>query len=570
MKTISEATIKQLAGDQAFTRGLKLYNQGRVGELSINGHEIKAVVQGKVPYTTTLHHTSKVFEGSCTCPVSDGFEFCKHCAATALAYYYQTQTNQEIAEIQGDERINAYLYTLTKKQLADELARLIKHDKEQSDHWALRAELASGQLSPALVRKHITKAIPYKPSGLWRFKEVEAYFDKANSDLSLLGDAIKTQLPESAFKLITYAAQRFEKTLRNIDDSNGYRLETEKRLVELFNSIIGIGHWSLKSKIEALTNLILDPDFTYDFLNVPYAQLKDIGDDGFNEICKTVEKAWQLLELPEERFGQEYTYYSRLENMLVEQTHDNDDQDKELQILERGALHIERCLELVYLCIEYQQLDRAEKWLRFSEQLKRLTIHEIYDIETAQIALWKALGENKLATQALWARFEESEARIDLEKLLKVVDDDLPWVDRAIKMLGGRIDPADKQSKTQIRAETLARIYIDNGYIDEAKQLHKVFPLRSEAIRYLVSKCDIDTVSIALIEEAVNQILKMAYQNVYQEAVSVLDHHFNRCPTELLDEYNNMVRRVYNFPENKRKTNFIKLLKEAFADIFDS
>jgi len=568
VKTISEATIKQLAGDQAFNRGLKLYNQGRVSELTINGHEITAVVHGNVPYTTTLHHTSKIFEGSCTCPVSGGFDFCKHCAATALAYYYQTQSNQEIAETQGDERINAYLNTLTKRQLADELAKLIKQDKEQSDHWALRAELASGQLSPALVRKHITKAIPYKSSGLWRFKEVEAYFAQTHSDLLLLADAIKVQAPESAFKLVMYAAQRFEKTLRNIDDSNGYRLETEKLLSELFNSIVSIGHWSPKAKVDALTNLVLDPEFTYGFLNVPYAQLNDIGDSGFNEICKTVEKAWQLLELPEERFGEEYAYYSRLENMLVEQTQDNDDQEKELQILERGALHIERCLELVYLCIEYQQVERAEKWLRFSEQLKRLTVHEIYDIETAQIALWKARGETEQATQALWARFEESEARIDLDKLLKVVEDDLPWVDQAIKLLGGRIDPTDKQSKTQTRAETLACIYIDNGYIDEARQLHKVFPLRSEVIRYLVNKCDIDSGSIALVEEAVNQILQMAYQDVYQEAVSVLNKHFDRCPTELLDQYNDMIKRIYDVPANKRKTNFIKLLKEAFPDLF--
>lgn len=568
MKPISEATIKQLAGDQAFTRGLKLYNQGRVSELSINGHEITAIVQGNVPFTVTLHHTAKIFEGSCTCPVSSGFDFCKHCAATALAYYYQTQANQEIAETLGDERINAYLNTLTKKQLADELAKLIKLDKEQSDHWVLRAELASGQLSPALVRKHITKAIPFKSAGLWRFKDVEAYFVQAHSDLSLLADAMKAQAPDSAFKLVLYAAQRFEKTLRNIDDSNGYRSETEKLLATLFNSVMEIGHWSPKSKVDALTNMILDPEFTYGFLNVPYAQLNVIGDDGFNEICKTVEKAWQLLELPEERFGEEYAYYSRLENMLVEQTQDNNDQEKELQILERGALHVERCLELVYLCIEYQQPERAEKWLRYSEQIKRLSIHEIYDIETAQIALWKAIGETDLATQALWARFEESEARIDLDKLLKIVDDDLLWIDQAIKMLGGRIDPTDKQSKTQVRAETLACIYIDKGFIEEAKQLHQVFPLRAEVIRYLISKCDIEQSSILLLEEAANQILQMAYQDVYQEAVSVLNQHFDRCPTALLEQYNDMILRIYDVPANKRKTNFIKLLKEAFPDLF--
>ena len=451
MKVLSESLIKQLSGEQAFTRGLKLFNQGRVGELELSNHEIKAQVDGKVSYNVTLHHTAQVFEGSCDCPASDRFDFCKHCVAASLAYYYQTQSNQEIAETTGNNRIAAYLNTLTKQDLTAALAELIQSNDELIDHWSLKAELASGQLPPAFVRKRITKSIPYKSAGLWRFKEVEAYFGHVYSDLSILIEAIVNQAPDSAFKLTVYAVQRIEKALRNIDDSNGYRHATETLLADLFEKVMMARHWPHKSKVSELTNLILDPDFNYGILNLPYAQLEIIGDSGFDEICKTVEKAWQLLELPDERFGDDYAYYSRLESMLVEQAQDKNDNERELQILERGALHIERCLELVYLCIEYQQIDRGEKWLRFSEQLKRLSIHEIYDIETAQIALWRAKGDTENAEQALWARFEESEARNDLDKLLKVVDDDLIWVDRAIKLLGKRIEPTDKQSKTQIR-----------------------------------------------------------------------------------------------------------------------
>ena len=426
-----------------------------------------------------------------------------------------------------------------------------------------------GALSAAQVRKRITKAIPYKASGLWRFKEVADYFKQAYADLSLLADAILGQPPQSAFKLLIYAFQRLEKTLKNIDDTNGYRGDTETLLVELFDQVMKVAHWSVKQKVVELTNLVLDPEFNYDSLNLPYAQLNVIGESGFDDICKTVDKAWQLLELPEERYGEDYYYYSRLETMLVEQAQDNNDQERELQILERGALHVERCLELVYLCIEYQQLERAEKWLRFSEQLKRLSMAELYDVETAQIALWRAKGDMLRATEALWARFEESEARSDLDKLLKIVDkEDLVWLDRAIKLLGGRIDPADKQAKTQQRAETLACIYVDHGYVEEAKQLHRVFALRSDVLLYLVDHSDINKSSIELIEEGVNQLLQQAYQNVYEDAVGVLSKHSDRCPSELLEDYLAMVLRVYNKPDNKRKTNFIRLLKNAFSQLF--
>ena len=162
MKVLSESLIKQLSGEQAFTRGLKLFNQGRVGELELSNHEIKAQVDGKVSYNVTLHHTAQVFEGSCDCPASDRFDFCKHCVAASLAYYYQTQSNQEIAETSGNNRIAAYLNTLTKQDLTAALAELIQSNDELIDHWSLKAELASGQLPPAFVRKRITKSIRCK------------------------------------------------------------------------------------------------------------------------------------------------------------------------------------------------------------------------------------------------------------------------------------------------------------------------------------------------------------------------------------------------------------------------
>ncbi len=569
MKTLSEATFKKLAGDQAFARGLKLYNQGRVGELTIRNAEITAVVDGNTPYQVTLHHTARQFEGSCNCPASDRFDFCKHCVAVSLAYYYQTQVNQEIAEQPINDKVSVFLNTLTKPDLVKELAALIDLDEDLKDHWILKAELAGGGLSAAEVRKRITKALPYKPSGLWRFKEVADYFQQAHSDLKLLADAMTNQAPASAFKLAVYALQRFEKTLKTIEDTNGYRTDTERLLMDVFSAVIANPHWSKKSKVNELTNLILDPDFRYESVNLPYAQLNIIGEKGFDEICKTIDKAWQMLELPEERYGEEYQYYAYLETMLVEQAQDNQDRERELQVLERGALHVERCLELVYLCIDYDRLERAEKWLRFSEQLKRLSVAELYEVESAQIALWLATGEKDSAIATLWQRFEESEARQDLDKLLKELgDDDLLWLDKAIKLLGSRIDPSDKHAKTQQRAETLACIYADHGYVEEAKQLHRVFPLRSDVLLYLVAKAQINQGTIALIEEGVNALLQQAYQNVYEDAINTLNTHFERCPTEMIEDYLAMVMRVYDQPENKRKTNFIKLLRSSFAQLF--
>ena len=569
MKSLSEATFKQLAGDVAFAQGLSYYNQGRVGPLQISGQRIDCTVEGTKSYSVVLHHTARQFEGNCNCPASDRFDFCKHCVAASLAYYYQTQTNIEIADNPQGDKVSLYLETLTKPQLVQHLTQLINDDTDLKDHWILRAELASGGLKPAEIRKRITKAIPYRASGLWRYKDVAEYFDSTHNDLSILAPAIEALPPETAIKLVTYALQRFEKTLKNIEDTNSYRQPTARLLQDLFNAVISSSEWDESHRLDELTNLVLEPSFTYEIVNVPYTQLPIIGPDGFRTICKTIEKAWQLLELPEERFGEDYLYYARLERLLVQQARDHNDRELELQILERGALHIERCLELVYLSIDYDDLDRASKWLKFSEQLKRLSVHELYDVETAQIAVWKARGDSEPAVQALWQRFDESESRRDLDKLLETVgDEDVVWLDKAIKLLGSRIDPSSKQQKTQQRVETLACLYIDHGYHEEARQLHNVVNFRSEVILYLVENSELDHNGITLLEEGINLLLQQAYQNVYQDAISTLTQNYNRCSSDYLEDFHAMVRRLYDLPTNKRKTNFIKLLKNEFSGLF--
>ena len=213
MKSLSESVIKTLAGDGAFERGLDYYNEGRVEQLNIDTSHISGYVRGQQRYQVTLNHTAKVFEGSCDCPASDNFDFCKHCAALSLAYYYQTQTNIEVADAGDTDPVRLYLNTFTKPQLIEELQSQIQADKAIYDHWLLRAELAGGNLSVKDLRKRITQAIPYKPAGLWRPQEVANYFIEAERALNVLEQAILALTASSSIKLVIYAIERLEKTL---------------------------------------------------------------------------------------------------------------------------------------------------------------------------------------------------------------------------------------------------------------------------------------------------------------------------------------------------------------------
>ena len=271
MKTLSEATFKTLAGDDVYERGLAYYNQGRVGELSISNNRISAKVEGSHTYSVELHHTAKFFEGSCNCPASDNFDFCKHCVATSLAYYYQTQVNAELADSNQDDRLENYMATLTKPELVEELHKLVLRDSDTLDYWHLKAEIASGSLGAPDIRKRITKAIPYKPSGLWRYREVAQYFDQAEQALSVLQEPLYALEPTDSIKLIIYTAQRLEKTLESIDDSGDYRADLEAKIKAWFDAVFSSEQWKSKQKATQVIKLLFDDKFKYELFNLPHS-----------------------------------------------------------------------------------------------------------------------------------------------------------------------------------------------------------------------------------------------------------------------------------------------------------
>ena len=129
MKEISTELLTRLAGTAAFNRGEVYFQDGAVGEIKKSGHKILVEVQGNELYQVSLVHTENSFEGSCDCPASDNFDFCKHCVAAALQYR-QNQTELEQQKQGGvEDRLLAYLSNLDKEQLVSELSDFIKSDK---------------------------------------------------------------------------------------------------------------------------------------------------------------------------------------------------------------------------------------------------------------------------------------------------------------------------------------------------------------------------------------------------------------------------------------------------------
>jgi len=568
MKSLSESVIKTLAGEAAYQRGLAYYNEGRVKQLDINATHISAEVEGENRYHVTLNHTAKIFDGSCDCPASDNFDFCKHCVAVSLAYYYQTQTNLEMSDAGSENVVNLYLNTFTKPQLVEELAALIESDQVIYDHWLLRAEIAGGNLSSKDLRKRITRAIPYKPSGLWRPQEIANYFSEATLALKVLEQAILALEAHSAIKLVVYAIERTEKTLETIDDRAGYKSDLQKLLIKWFHSALSSHEWQRQERVQFLSELILNEKHSYDILQLPNGVINLISNKESEDIMEAISKAWTKMPPPSQESHNQLSLYSRLEAMLLEDALLLNNQRRELEILAKGAVDTDRCLKLVRKCINYLRLDEAEKWLEYAAQVQTLHSNDVTLIETHQIDLWLAQGEYNQALAAQWSRFEENEEPSDLEDVYQTsekIHQERAYLQQGIRYLDSKIEPRKDTPRNRQRVENLIAIYLSHNIVDDAIALagqHKPHPSTLMAIVNAAPRHSSKTCALA--ERAVNHLVKLNSNETSDRANWFLQKLYANAKPKDKELIKEVIQRIYSKPENKRKSNFVKQLKVNF------
>ena len=570
MKVLSEAAIETLAGTVAYQKGLEYYNEGKVSKLKIDKGLITAEVTGTDIYTVELRHTAKIFEGSCSCPASDHFDFCKHCVATSLSYYYQTQSNQEISRESKTDTLEHHLNTLTKPQLADELLAVIKQDKQLQEIWQLRAELATGQLQAKDIRKQITKALPFKPSGIWRFHDVASYFSTSEQRIRALCSAISRLPAAQAFKLLTYAYERLEKTLHTVDDSGGYRYSLldvlEKEVSKSFTS----PEIDSQQRINLSASLFTNEKYTYELLRDESKLIALLTDDEHRGLIKALNEYWHELPSPNTDDLYKSTPFLRVEQVLLNEAKLTGDSAGEIEILTKGAVTVTRCLELVNRCLELDNLDEANKWLTYVSQLANLRVSDISAIEHTQIKIWLAEGNFTAAIKAQWSVFLEEESLSSIKELVasaKLNNERARWLGKCITYLQARMLDQESTPRNLERCETLVALYLQEGRQNEASGLALRFKLKPGTLMAIVNHAErLGSNELTIAERACNFLIAFGNHETNSRAIAFLNKIEQRFANDQ-KAFRALINTIYERPENKRKINFTKELKKEFGNL---
>ncbi|WP_281560748.1 SWIM zinc finger family protein [Thalassomonas sp. RHCl1] len=565
---IDKSILIRLAGEGAYQRGVKVYQSGAVLSVREKSNHILAKVEGTETYQVTLQITDKVLDGSCNCPASENFDFCKHCVATALAYQ-ERQTEQDSLQNGAPlERIQAYINQLSEQETKEALFQLIGDDDLLTRKWQLKADNAAGAIDTKQLKKQITQALPYR--SIWEYSKVRNYFVRAETTLEPIFDIFTTLKSEDAFSLCQYMSQRLNKVLERLDDSGGYRYSLEEQINEQLTTLFKQLPWAADKKSQFLLQALLNEDDYMVYPEIPGDFLDSATPEVNTLFYQAIQKAWDALpELAIDAGYDEQRPYNRLLYILLAQAKTEENLSGMITLKTKVAVHVRDFIELAELNLTQEHIEQAQLWLNKAQQHPDKFRHVIA-IKQLTIKLLLARQQPLAALEIQWEIFTKTELFEDYQKLLTLTEqageDTTACYQQAESVL--LKNSTDKQhNHWHAPGYSLVDFYIKNNQIEKAASYAINNKTDSEQLKLIAGKIMPTDANLAF---SFYQRLVMLYpqqtnNEAYQRTVDTLTElkqglpkssHWDSKFMTLVEE----VRQAY-----KAKRNLMKLLKQHFA-----
>ena len=571
---ITQALLIKLAGEGAFSRGKTYFQQGNVLNWKKTGTKISATVDGSKPYQVSLVHNSRRLDGACDCPASDGFDFCKHCVAVALAYQQDESQQTTMAKGGVEQRIQAYLLKLDKAELVDELLQQIVMDASLKQQWSIKADVALGKVDAKALKKRITGAFPYGRE-LYRYPQVRAYFAKAEPVIDLLQQQLDSLDFGVALKLVDYALQRLAKALQAIDDSGGFRLDLEAILHTLHIRLVGQQGWSSEQLADYLYAIKFgDAIDLYPAIPESYAEI--LQDSGLQHFYVQVQGRWDLLpQLPIGAGWEEKSLYSTLQFILEPRAKVLKDFPALLALKQKTATEAYDFSNLCELCIEYDEWSQAEFWLskakKHTKDNARYT-HRNYTNEHLQIKIWLHSSEYEKATELQWEIYQGSLVLDNYNALIEIANqsnnpkrDGGYYAAQARSYLTGLLDSRKNTNGFgSPYTDALIKILLQDDELDAALAISQQYKVDTTLLLKIARKFNKKPVmAMPLYERLVRTHVQGGNNNLYHQAIDLLKELQGMLKVPAHQKSFNILLMDFR-GEFKPKRNFIKWLNETF------
>lgn len=466
MASAQHTALLSLAGQAAYDGGKVCFAEGQVKRLITRGERTSATVVGSASYRVELRETARGYDGNCTCPASEGFDFCEHCVAVALALEARQDKLRDASAAGPGERIRLFLDGLPRDTLAHLLLQAAAHDPDLEQRLALQADAASGALDLRRLKQMVTAALPLKH--IMERRKAAAYFARAEAAIANLQAIADHLAPAEVLATATHAIRRLGKVLERVDDSDGHRWPLQERLRTLHATALAEVDWPPAKVAGHLLDLVLADDT--DTLNDAVALHRDaLGDAGRTALYSDIRK--RLEALPELEFGASFDAkypFLRLSALLRDKLEADGDIAGQIELARRTCTSARDCQKIAQLYLALPDLEQALVWL---DRADGAPGHRQVDYAT-RVAVHRARGEWSAATSAQRQLFQAQPTRLAYDTLMdlaELAEQRAEAESAARRFLRTRIQAGTRDRS--VCADTLASILRDEGKSGAAYEL---------------------------------------------------------------------------------------------------
>lgn len=221
---IGPHVLRRMAGARAFERGEAYFHNGQVGALVEQKGTIGAKVDGTHAYRVKLWRDGDALDYSCTCPVGQDGEFCKHAVAVALAWL-QAGSSKPAGKATKKPRVTlddvrAHLHKRDKHALVDLLMQQLVEDDGLRQRLLMEvARDVAGGVDLATFRQAIDESVAM--DGFVGYREAYGYASGIDAAIDGIEELLKRGHAAEAIELAEHALAAIEQAIGHVDDSDG-------------------------------------------------------------------------------------------------------------------------------------------------------------------------------------------------------------------------------------------------------------------------------------------------------------------------------------------------------------
>lgn len=356
---VTESLLLAAAGERAFARGVAYFEAGAVTGLVVTDGTINARVEGDAEYAVQLWAESGSLGWSCTCPVGDQGDCCKHVVAAGLAWLARRSATPVVDDDLA--AIRDWLGHATHEQLVELLL------EEALESTALRRRLEARTARAAAAHGADIKMLKetvrmaFAVSGFVDYRGMRRLLERAWPTVELIAGLIEDGQATIAPELAGYALARGITAYTRIDDSAG-------NFGDLLHDLAALNLKACQAappKPTALARQLFDLLLRDEWGLVRFEDYRPLlGDAGLRSFRALAEKQWKKVPAygPGEKQSHHATEHFQITRIMEALARGDGDVDRLVEIKGRDLTSPYQFLTIAELLADAGRHDEALDW----------------------------------------------------------------------------------------------------------------------------------------------------------------------------------------------------------------